>query len=76
MLAIAFELIHQLGASVDNARPAGDFVENLIDNVVGDDIEEVITVDQVAQRPTNELEVGFGARERRIFLIPHQDLLA
>jgi len=46
LLAIAFELIHQLGASFDNAGPAGDLVENLIDNVVGDDIEEVTTVDQ------------------------------
>lgn len=48
MLAIAFELIHQLGAPIDNARPAGDLIKNFIDNVVGDDIEEVITLDQIA----------------------------
>ena len=48
MLAIAFELIHQPGASFGNAGPAGDLVENLIDNVVGDNIEEVTTVDEAA----------------------------
>jgi hypothetical protein len=33
---------------LDNARPAGDFVEDLVDDVVGNDVEEVLTIDEVA----------------------------
>ncbi len=57
---IAPELGHQLGPPLDDARPTGEVVEDLVDDVVGDDIEEVLAVDEVAQRPANQIEVGLG----------------
>jgi hypothetical protein len=49
IVAIAPELSHQIGAPSDNARPTGDVVENLIDDVVSDDVEEVLAINDVAQ---------------------------
>ena len=47
-VAIALEPGHKVGAPVDNARPTGKGIENLIDDVVSDDVEEVLTIDKVA----------------------------
>jgi hypothetical protein len=33
---------------LDNARPTGDIVEDLVDDVVSNDVEEVLTIDEVA----------------------------
>jgi hypothetical protein len=42
VVAITPELNHQISAPVDNARPTGNLVENLVDDVVGYDVEEVL----------------------------------
>jgi hypothetical protein len=47
ILAVGPELGHQIGAPVDNARPTGDIVENLVDDIVGDDVEEVLAINEV-----------------------------
>ena len=47
VVAIAPELDHQIGAPLDNARPTSDVVEDLVDDVVGDDVEKVLTIDEV-----------------------------
>jgi len=39
---------HQVGSSQDDARPA-QVVENLVDGVVGDDVEKMLAIDVVAQ---------------------------
>ena len=56
VVAIALELSHQFGAPLDNPRPSGEFVEDLVDDVVSDDIEEVRTLDEVAQRSPDQFE--------------------
>ena len=53
VVAIAPELGHQIRASFDNARPTGNVVEDLVDGVVSDDVEEVLTINQVAERPSH-----------------------
>ena len=45
--AVAPELGYQIGAPLDNARPTGDVIENLVDDIVGDDIEEVLAINEV-----------------------------
>jgi hypothetical protein len=45
---IALELGHQVSPPPNNARPTRKLIEDLIDNVVRDDIEEMITFDVVA----------------------------
>jgi hypothetical protein len=48
VVAIAPELGHQIGAPLDNARPTGKVVEDLVDDVVSDDVEEVLAINVVA----------------------------
>jgi kynureninase len=48
VVAIALELGHQVGAPPDNARPTGEVVEHLVDDVVSDDVEEVLAIGKVA----------------------------
>jgi hypothetical protein len=48
VVAVAGELSHQIGTPHDNARPAREVVEDLVDNVIRDDIEKVLAIDQVA----------------------------
>jgi hypothetical protein len=48
IVAIAFELGHQIGAPLDNAGPAGKVVEHLVDHVVSDDVEEVLAIHKIA----------------------------
>jgi len=45
---IAAKLGHQGGSPADNSRPAGEVVEDLIDNIFGDDVEEVLPINEVA----------------------------
>jgi hypothetical protein len=33
---------------LDNARPTGDVVEDLVDNAVSDDVEEMLAINEVA----------------------------
>ena len=46
VVAIALELRHQIGAPSDHARPTVNVVEDLIDDVVSDDVEEVLTINE------------------------------
>jgi hypothetical protein len=48
VIAIAPELVHQIGASLDHAGPTGELVEDLVNDVVTDDIEEVLAINKVA----------------------------
>src|SRR5580658_5135893 len=41
---IAAKLGHQGGSPADNSRPAGEVVENLVDNIFGDDVKEVLAI--------------------------------
>jgi hypothetical protein len=43
VVAIAFELSHQIGAPPNSTRPTSDVVEDLIDDIVSDNVEEVLT---------------------------------
>jgi hypothetical protein len=43
-----------------NAGPV-QIVTDLVGDVVGDDIEEVLAVDEIAERPADKVEIGFGA---------------
>jgi hypothetical protein len=48
VVAITLETGHQIGGSFDDARPTGKVVEDFVDDVVRDDVEEVLTINQVA----------------------------
>ena len=48
VVTIAPELGHKMGAPSDNSRPTSDVVKNLIEGAVGDDIEEVLAINEVA----------------------------
>ena len=45
---IAPERGHQAGATLDSARPTGEVVEDLVNDVIGDDVEEVLAINKVA----------------------------
>ena len=48
-------------------------VEDLVDDVVSDNVEEVLAIDEVAQRPSNQLEVRLGSPEASIFPTRHPE---
>jgi len=48
VVAIAPELVHQIGASLDHAGPTGEVVEDLVNDIVSDDVEEVLAINKVA----------------------------
>jgi hypothetical protein len=48
VVAIASKLGHQIGAPLDDARPTGEVVEHLVDDVVSDDVKEVLAINKVA----------------------------
>src|ERR1017187_3375068 len=72
--AIALELGHQIGPSLDNTRPTGELVENLVNHAVFDDVEEVLALDKVAQRPSNQLKIRPGGLVGSVLRIWHYDL--
>ena len=47
-VAIAPELGHQIGAPLDDARPTGEVVEDLVDDVVSDGVKEMLAINKVA----------------------------
>ena len=59
---IAPELGRQVGPPPNEARPTGEVVEDLVNDVVGDDVEEVLAINKVAQRPSNQVEIRVGAQ--------------
>src|SRR5580693_5935319 len=69
---IAPERGHQAGPPLNDARPAGDVVEDFVDDVVGDDVEEVHAIDESAQRSSNQIEVRGGGLVGSVF--PHSAL--
>jgi hypothetical protein len=71
VFAIALELGHEIRSSADGLRPSGDFVENLVDDVVGDYVEEVFAINDVAQRPPNQMEIGLRALVNSVSGVSH-----
>ena len=57
IINIAPECSHQIGSPLYHARPAGDFVEDFVDDVIGDDVEEVLAINEIAQRTSNQIKV-------------------
>jgi cation efflux family protein len=52
-VAIAPELIHQIGASLDQASPIGEVVEDFVNNIVSGDVEEVLSINIVIWQLAN-----------------------
>src|SRR5580698_8678753 len=71
VVAIASELIHQIGASLDDAGPTGKVIEDLVNHVVSDGIKEVLAINKVAHRPSNQVEVRLGGLVGSVFRIRH-----
>jgi hypothetical protein len=57
IINIAPECSHQIGSPLYHARPAGDIVKDFVDYVVGDDVEEVLAINEIAQRTSNQIKV-------------------
>jgi hypothetical protein len=51
---------HQIGPPLYHARPTGNVVEDFVDNLLADDLEEVLAINESAQRPSNQIEVWRG----------------
>jgi hypothetical protein len=58
VFGVSAELSQERGAPPDDARPPGEVVQDLVDDVVANNIEEVRAVDEVAQRTSREIEIG------------------
>jgi hypothetical protein len=71
IVAVAPELSHEIRSSPDGPRPTGDFVENLEDDVVGDYVEEVFAINEVAKRPSNQIEIGLRTLVDNVSGISH-----
>src|SRR5262249_50438032 len=67
---ISLKLIHQISASPDHTRPA-EVVANLVDDIIGDHIKEVLAFDEILQCLADELEIWLGACISRIFVVRH-----
>jgi len=70
---IAPERGHQVGPPLDDARPTGEVVEDLVDDVVGDDVKEVLAINEVAQCRSNQIEVRGGGFVGSVFRIRHPE---
>jgi hypothetical protein len=73
---VAPERGHQVGPPLNDARPPRDVVEDFIDDVVDDDVEEVLAIDEIAQRPSNQIEVRGGRPVGSVFRVRHSDNLS
>jgi hypothetical protein len=71
VVAIAPELSHEIRAPPDGLRPTGNVVENLVNDVVGDYVEEVLAINDVAHSPSDQIEIGLRALVDRVFWIAH-----
>jgi len=72
-LAIASEQMHEIGASTGNTGPTGKVVQDLIDGVVSDEVKEVLAINQLAKRLSNQIEVRLGALVLRVFFCLHKE---
>jgi hypothetical protein len=59
-LDVTAKLAHERGASTHDTRPTPEVVEDLVDGVLVHDVEEVLPVDDVTERASDEIEVGRG----------------
>lgn len=48
VVGIAPEPSHQISTPLDNAGPAGEVVEDLVDETVSDDVEEMLAINKIA----------------------------
>jgi hypothetical protein len=71
---IASERDHQACSSLDDARPTGKVVEDFIGGIVSDDIKEMLAIDKVIERPSNQIEVRGGGFIGGVFRIWHLEL--
>src|SRR5580658_5260884 len=74
VVAIASELIHQIGASLDDAGPTGKLIEDLVNHVVSDDVKEVLAINKVSERSSNQIEVRLGCLVGSVFRVWHSGL--
>jgi hypothetical protein len=65
------KLRHQFAAPSDYTGPTWNFIENLIDDIVGDDIEEMLANDQIAKGAANQIKVRGGGLVISVFRIRH-----
>ena len=71
IVAVAPELSHEIGASPDSLKPTGDVIENLVDDVVSNYVEKVLAINETAQRPSDEIEIGLRALVDSVLRIWH-----
>jgi len=67
---VALERMHQSSSPPNDARPA-KIVEHLVDSIAGNDVKEVLAIDKVPQRPSNQVEVRISALVCGIFPTRH-----
>ena len=70
-LDVTAKLAHEGGASAHDTRPSPEVVEDLVDGVLVHDVEEVLPIDEVTERASNELEVGRGGLVRGVGMAGH-----
>ena len=67
VINVAPECGHQIRPPLYHPRPAGDLVEDFVDDVVADDVEEVLAFNELSQRTSNQIEVRRGAPIDSVF---------
>ena len=58
--------IHQVGSSPNDTRPA-EIIADLVESVVSNDVKEVLPINKLTQRPSNQIEVRVGGLVGSIF---------
>src|SRR5580704_1748588 len=70
-LDVTAKLAHERGASAHDTRPSPEVVEDLVDGVLVHDVEEVLPVDEVTERASDEIEVGRSRPVRCVGMAGH-----
>ena len=65
VINVAPECGHQIRPPLYHPRPAGDLVEDFVDDVVADDVEEVLAFNEISQRTSNQIEVRARRSDRQ-----------
>jgi hypothetical protein len=58
MFSISAESLHQSGSTLDDPRPSCNIVTDFINDLFRDTIEEVHSVNELAERTSNEIKIG------------------
>ena len=58
VINVAPECGHQISSPPYFAGPAGNVVQDFVDDVVGDHVEKVPAIDEIIQRTSNQIEIG------------------